>query len=89
MNLQGNALRVLPPELGKLRQLCDAERAVLRLEANPFITEIVEKLMQGDERLFEYLQSAAYAERLVRFASEPPVVFEPTDKKKRDKTKAK
>ena len=59
LNLQGNQLRLLPPEFTNLEELIGNKGRLMTTE-NPWILPIREKLILGEHHLFEYLKSSTY-----------------------------
>ena len=55
--LQGNLLRLLPPEFGRLKDNLIGQKRVLKLERNRFIMPLEEQRKKGPNILFNYLNS--------------------------------
>ena len=57
--LQGNQLRLLPPEFTQMEELI-GNKGMLLMAENPWILPIQEQLNIGAHHLFEYLKSSTY-----------------------------
>lgn len=55
LHLQGNRLRLLPPELADLEEL-----DVLKIDKNPWILPIADTYPLGKRHLFNYIRSSTY-----------------------------
>ena len=55
--IQGNLLRLLPPEFGRLKDNLIGQKRVLKLERNRFILPLEEQRKKGPNILFNYLNS--------------------------------
>ena len=59
LHLQGNQLRLLPPELTEMDELV-GNNGVFLMAENPLILPIKEQVNIGTNHLFEYLASSTY-----------------------------
>ena len=61
LHIQGNKLKLLPPELTDCKKLMDNDTGVLLTFNNPWICAIEEQVNISNHHLFEYLKSSTYA----------------------------
>lgn len=58
--LQGNQLRMLPPQLADLEELSGSE-GILYLDGNPWILPIKDQLLLGPTHVLKYISSSTYS----------------------------
>lgn len=58
LHIQGNRLTVLPPEIGNLDLV--SNKAVFRMEFNPWVTPIGDQLQVGISHVMDYIRSETY-----------------------------
>ncbi|XP_043479652.1 ras suppressor protein 1 [Leptopilina heterotoma] len=58
LHIQGNRLTVLPPEIGNLDLV--SNKAVFRMEYNPWVTPIGDQLQVGVSHVIDYIRSETY-----------------------------
>ena len=58
LHIQGNRLTVLPPEIGNLDLV--SNKAVFRMEFNPWVIPIGDQLQVGISHVMDYIRSETY-----------------------------
>ncbi|XP_044003913.1 ras suppressor protein 1 isoform X1 [Aphidius gifuensis] len=58
LHIQGNRLTVLPPEIGNIDLI--SNKAVFRMEFNPWVTPIGDQLQVGISHVMDYIRSETY-----------------------------
>jgi hypothetical protein len=60
LHMQGNQLRLLPPEMAEMEELAGSNGALF-LDANPWILPIQDQVKLGPTHVMTYLASSTYA----------------------------